>query len=106
MSQVFGGLQSVARSLLDAQRPVALMQSVLWRMLLQGWDAPNQQHDVCELSLFIQQKAQIPVSHGRWQARDVTHPFTVLEDSHTHAAIPLDIPALESTLQDCVTHWS
>ena len=60
MSQVFGGL----RSLLDAQRPGALMQSVLLRMLLQGWvNSTMSVSSACSFSRRL--RFQCPTAGGR-----------------------------------------
>ena len=105
MKRSCGALVSLAGHILRNSAPTQLTRLLSWRMLIQDWPSPNDQHDVCEFGMFIVQRASLCACLGLWQARDAVAPFTVMEACSTTSPILLEVPQHDCMLQDCIAEW-
>ena len=105
-AELFGGLLSVAKSLLQGRNcAFKLMQLLPWRMFIQGWQQPTRQHDIAEFASFLMCKAAPPFYAGVWQAWDPVAPYSQQDRGHTHCPVLLDPLAPECLLQDAIAAW-
>ena len=94
--------------LLEATRPVNLLQSPPWQRMLHSWAQPTRQHDAAELLLHLIPLLGPQVFAGVWESRrqEPNH-VRILDGGECAAAISLDLPARNgnTSLQQLVNSW-
>ena len=94
--------------LLEATRPINLLQCPHWQRMLHSWAQPTRQHDAAELLMHLIPLLGPQVFAGVWESRrqEPTHVRT-LDGGECAAAISLDLPMHNgsTSLQQLINSW-